>query len=223
MTLVRVDGSLDNDGIRELQEAVNALDGRVDVVEGGDLTGLDGDPLYPRWDDLRVSLTRAQAAAGSPSFKAFGVGQSAGWAFRTGDALWFDAQLPHSALLGVEGAEVRPHVHWSPGASTGTGIVQWTLDVSWANPVNEPDNEFTVLSGSPLAGPQAGAGVAYRHQIATFGSVDASDFRASTVLLCRLSRVVTDDTFGAVDAFALSVDFHYRVADPGSVDEYPTG
>lgn len=206
--LVNADGSLDNEGIRELQTAVNLLG--TDTANSENLL----------WDDLRLSLASGRAAAGTPQYGAF-KGNVSAWAFSVGDYLGFDVQLPHDCNVGVAGAVLHPHVHWSPGNSTDTGDVSWSLDVEWANAVTEPDNEFVTLSGSPLTVSQAGAGVAYRHQIAALGSIDASAMRVSAVLMCRLGRVAGGDTFSG-DCFAVSVDFHYQRVDGGTAAEYPS-
>lgn len=178
----------------------------------------------PRWDDLRVSLRSASAGAASPTQTTFRQNTGAtstgvmAYAFsKTIDqSLHFDVQLPHNWLTGTG---IRPHVHWSPGSSADTGSVRWELEYTWANAVNTPGNTFPVTVSDVVD--QAGAGVAYAHQIASFAEIAGTGKRASSVLMCRLARLgnASEDTFDAV-AFGLSVDFHIQVSGHGGVTEY---
>lgn len=181
----------------------------------GDGTWQTKDPQV--WDDLRVSLSTAKPGVTSPSYDTFIDGVEA-YAFSktVEQSVQFEVQLPHSW---VQGTELRPHIHWSPGASTDTGVVRWALEYTWANPVASPGNVFP--NTVTLTGDQAAAG-AYHHQITSFGTISGTGKRVSSVLVCRLSRVgnASQDTFDDV-AFGLSVDFHILNSGDGSVDEYP--
>lgn len=176
------------------------------------------DASYPRWDDLRVSLSTARATgSGNPTFSPYRDGVYA-WAFSKAadETVYFEVQLPHSWLAG---SEIRPHVHWSPGVSADTGSVRWELEWTWANAVAEPGNVFPETDSDTVD--QAAAG-AYAHQIAQFAGISGTGKRLSSVLMCRLSRLgtATEDTFDAV-AFGLSVDFHIQNVGHGSREEYP--
>ena len=181
--------------------------------------------LVPAWDDMRVSLRGASVGAASPALTAFrddGAGSTGVSAYAysktLAQSLYFDVQLPHNW---VAGTGLRPHVHWSPGASADTGNVRWQLEYTWSNAVAAPGNTFPVTVLDTVD--QAGAG-AYAHQIAQFAEIAGTGKRLSSVLVCRLARLGNDaaDTFDAV-AFGLSVDFHIQVGGHGSADEYPTG
>ncbi len=172
------------------------------------------------WDDLRIDVTAGtRGVTNPPGFEAFRTNVYAN-AFDKGtlEAVYFDVQLPHSA---VSGTDLRPHIHWSPGVSTDTGAVVWGLDYTWANPVNPPDNTFPAVTS--LSVTDTASGTAYEHRIAPWDAIDGSGMRASAVLMCRLYRDAANvaDTFDA-DAWALSVDFHYQSQGFGSTDEYPT-
>lgn len=177
-----------------------------------------GERVVTGWDDLRVSLSRGQTGATDPpTFGEFRTGLYA-WSFAaTGiDALYFDCQLPHGWIAG---SELRPHIHWSPGVSTDTGSVVWKLDYSIANPVVAPGNTFP--APTTLSVTQAAAG-AYAHQIAAWPAIDATGYRESCVLMCRVYRDGSNeaDTFTGA-AWGLSLDFHHQVSGFGSEEEYP--
>lgn len=176
------------------------------------------------WQDLRVSLARANTGAGNPSITTFRDGLRAYAMDKTTTmSLTFDMQLPHGLVgnathPGGEG-EIRPHIHWSPGNSAHTGTVVWGLEWTWASAVNPPNNTFE--TSTTLYTTQSALGTAYAHQIAAFDAIDVTEMRDSAILMCRLFRAAALDTFDA-DAFALSFDAHYQTHDDGTVEEYPS-
>jgi hypothetical protein len=181
------------------------------------LDQVSADLSRPRWDDLRVAVSTAAVAANAPTVTTYRDALMAYAFSKTLDNhVYFEAQLPHTWVMG---SGVRPHVHWSPGASADTGNVRWQLEYSWANAVNAPGNTYPASTTDTIDQSAAGA---YGHQIAQFAEIDGTGRRLSSVLLCRLSRLgsVGADTFDAV-AFGLSVDFHIQVQGHGSDDEYP--
>jgi hypothetical protein len=128
--------------------------------------------------------------------------------------LFADIQLPHAWAYGTS---VSPHLHWSPGNSTNTGVVRWGLEYSWANYGDAFGSSTTIYAE------QAGGGVAYQHQIAEFPDITATGKKASSVLMLRLFRDGANgaDTFaGAGGAFALSFDLHIQLDKLGGVTEY---
>lgn len=182
------------------------------------------DTTVAGWDDLRVSVRAASPGASAPSLATFrdnGSGSTGvvAYSFSASQAqsVHFDVQLPHNWI----GSGIRPHVHWSPGNSTNTGVVRWQLEYTWANPVNPPENTFPTTTLDVVD--QAASGTAYAHQIAAFAEIVDADKRASSVLMCRLARLgnASEDTFTGA-AFGLSVDFHIQVLGPGSGSEYPS-
>lgn len=179
------------------------------------------------WDDLVVPLLASKLGGSKdPGFAVFkddGAGSQGVFAygFDAGieEETYFSVQLTHAW---VEGSDIYPHVHWSPGSSTNTGTVRWGLEYTVANPVNAPGRVFG--DTTTIYVDDAAEGEAYRHQIAAFDPIDMTGYRASVVLLCRLFRDATNvaDTFTA-DAVALSVDFHIQqVGRGGSYDQYPS-
>ena len=168
-----------------------------------------------RWNDLRVALSAGKASTSPPTFETLRNGvQSYGFSATQTEQLFFEVQIPRGWNLGTT---IKPHIHWSPGNSTNTGSVVWQLEYSWAN-VGDPFPATTTLTAT-----QAATGVPYAHQIASFGDVDGTGKRESSVFVCRLARVGGDaaDTF-PTDALGISVDFHYQAVALGSPDDMGT-
>lgn len=171
------------------------------------------------WDDLRTPLLRATTGSGTPTLAAFRGGLYAySFSQTTMNELFFDVQLPHGW---VPGTALHPHIHWSPGNSTNTGVVRWGLEYAWANAVNPPGNVFPAPTTVYVE--QAAGGTPYQQQIASFPAIDGAGMRLSSVLLCRLFRDAAhvNDTF-TTGAFGISSDFHHLVSSVGSSDEFPT-
>ena len=170
------------------------------------------------WDDLRIDVTAGtKGNLNPPDLATFRDGLVlTAFADNATEQVYFDVQMPHS----WNKTAIRPHIHWSPGNSTGTGSVVWGLEYSWANPVAEPGNVFP--ASTTLSVTQAADGVAYKHQIAQWSEIDATGKRESSVLVCRFFRDGGNvaDTFTG-DAFAVSLDFHYQSQGFGSTDEFP--
>jgi hypothetical protein len=176
--------------------------------------GAGSTPSNPLWDDLRVSIVRAAVSTDPPTLVNF-QGTTMGFRFvqDATQSVMFDAQIPHTWL---EGSEVRPHLHWSPGNSTSTNVVRWGLEYTWSN-VNDPFPASTTIYSNSAA-----AGVAYSHQIAQFAALAGTGKRVSSVFSCRLFREGANgaDTF-PTGAFAISFDFHLQMSSDGTVSEYP--
>jgi hypothetical protein len=162
---------------------------------------------------MKVSLLRGTTGSNLPTLNTFRSGVRA-YSFdqTTMNELFFDLQLPHGW---TPGTQLDPHIHWSPGNSTNTGSVRWGLEYSWAS-VGEPFPASTTLYAT-----QAAAGVAYQHQLVSFGMLASDGKAVSSVLACRLFRDATNagDTFTA-GAFGISLDFHYQVRSFGTVMEF---
>lgn len=169
-----------------------------------------------QWDDLRVpiSSTRVGTAA-PPDFEMFrrnSGGTSEGvyaYAFdkTTEQELFFTVQIPHGYKLGTD---LYPHVHYAIDNAAG-GTVIWGLEYTIAN-VNDAFPVTTTIyttSDSPT--------VTYKHTIVSFTApIDGSAIDSvSTMLLCRIFRDVSNDTFND-DVFLLELDFHIQLDQIGS-------
>ncbi len=171
----------------------------------------------PRWDDLRASLARATTGSTPATLAAF-IGGTQAYQFSASqmNQLFLDTQLPHAWAAGTP---IHPHLHWSPGNSTNTGVVRWGLEYSWANAVADPGNVFPATTTVYVE--QAASGVAYAHQIASLPAIDGAGMRLSSVLMCRLFRDAAhaNDTFTGA-CFGLSFDSHIQLSQSGSATEF---
>ena len=157
----------------------------------------------PGWEDLRFAAraTQVNPATSLPHFD---------W---TNNGFLFDAsstetvylvgQMPHHW---VAGSNVEPHIHWMP-TNTNTGDVRWQLEY-------KVTNIDAVESGSWTTVPvdDAGAGVAYTHQLASFGELSFAGITASAVITMKISRLGAADTYNA-DALYKEFDIHYTQYD----------
>lgn len=173
-------------------------------------------PQNLKWDDMRMDLNRSSTGGGSaPSSTSFRDGIFL-YAFSKTimQQLSGDMQLPHGYAAGTS---IYPHIHWSPGASTQTGVVRWGLEYSWAN-INSAFGATTTVYVE-----QAGPGVAYTHKIASWAAIDGTGKSKSSVLLLRVFRDAAhaNDTFDDV-AFGVSFDLHFQIEAVGSTTEIPT-
>ena len=175
------------------------------------------------WTDVRVAGSQTKSGSGlkAPGYDKFrdnGAGSDGVYSYAFDKAseeeVLFEVQVPHGLKPGTE---LRPHVHWSPGASTNTGKVRWGLEYTIAN-------VYDVMPVTKIIyADDVGSGVAYKHQLAAFAPITGS-WTESLMMECRLFRNATDatnDTFDA-DAFLLEFDLHYDQDKLGTYDEYPT-
>ena len=175
--------------------------------------------LSPRWDDLRVSVATAKLRGNSDptfaSFKTNGSGSTGVYSYNfsatTNQELFFSVQLPHAWK---EGTSLRPHAHWcSTGSATGNVI--WGLEYAIAD-IGGVFGNSVILTTDPLSV----TGAAFTHYVSSFGTIDMTDMDASAVILCRVFRDATTDTFAGM-TFLTDIDFHYLTDTPGgSLDEY---
>jgi hypothetical protein len=215
--------SLKNTRIGANQYVVGDLVAPSDVANGPLLAkmgivvadgGAGSTPSNPLWDDLRTSLVRAAVTTDPPTLTVFrGATMANSFIQDATQSVMFDAQIPHTWL---EGSDVHPHLHWSPGNSTSTLIVRWGLEYTWSNVNTAFPTSQTVYAN------MAASGVAYDHQIASFGTLSGTGKRVSSVFSCRLFREGANvaDTF-PVGAFAISFDFHLQMSSDGTVAEFP--
>jgi len=163
------------------------------------------------WDDLRVSLVSGIVGANTPALATF-ISTVQAYAFSASQVneVFFDVQLPHGWS---KGSTLHPHIHWSPGNSTATTVVRWELEYTWAN-INAAFTTSSTLTVDAAAG-----GVAYKHQLTSFGTITGTGKTDSSVLMCRVARLGNhaNDTYPNT-AFGLSVDFHIQYDSMGDPD-----
>lgn len=117
-------------------------------------------------------------------------------------------QLPHRY---DRGKDIYLHLHWSPGASGATvGTVAWKAEISVAK-VGAVMPTTQILDLSSACG-----GVSYAHQITPDVLIAGAALEESSILIARLYRDSTGDTWASDNAFLLGIDLHFPVAKPGS-------
>lgn len=175
--------------------------------------------VTPRWDDLRVSILGAKLRGNSdPAFVSFrtnGSGSVGVYAYSFSataeQELFFSVQIPHAWK---EDTIIKPHAHWCTSGSA-TGSVIWGLEYAIAD-INEVYGNSTIITSDALAA----SGAAYTHYIGALPDIDLTGKDVSAVLICRLFRNATVDTFAGT-TFLTDFDFHYLTDTPGgTLNEY---
>lgn len=165
-------------------------------------------PLVPRpdnlyYDDFRVPVTAINppGAVSDPTFDITYIGYL--FSASATNVLFIIVQMPHAW---AEGTDIEPHVHWMP-TNTNTGDVYWRLEYEWTNIDAVQAGSFTTVNKL-----QAGKGVAYTHQLASFGTISGAGKTASSILSIKLSRIGGDaaDTYNAA-ALLKEFDLHYAI------------
>jgi hypothetical protein len=122
------------------------------------------------------------------------------------------AQMPHSWKLG---STIYPHIHWMP-ITTNTGSVLWHIEYKWTNVFATESGTWTTLD---ILSPADG--IAFKHQLSSFGGISGEGKYLSSILTIKISRIGGDgtDTYTA-DALLKEFDIHYEMDTLGSRQEY---
>lgn len=198
------------------------------AIEADGTFRLDGNATV--WDDLMVYPdATTKSGSYSPTWTRFAQnGGSQGvflWMFDPSieQELYFTIQIPHSYKLGTS---IYPHVHWTTISGTPTGTnVTWGLEYTMIK-IGGTFNSTTTLITSNTVIPPIGTPTGTRQHIITpFGAISGgtapNDIDVSTVLVCRLYRMVGDsnDTFSN-SVGLLGFDIHYEKDTEGSRTQY---
>lgn len=164
------------------------------------------------WEDLRFPATnlKVNPVTSLPDFDYTEIG----YLFDAGstETLYIIAQMPHSWKIG---SSIYPHVHWMP-TNTNTGDVLWRFEYKWVNIGDNGAGAFTPVDVLDTA-----SGVAYDHQLASFGAISGTGKTLSSIISIKISRIGGDgdDTYNA-DALLKEIDIHYEIDTIGSREEY---
>ena len=186
--------------------------------------------LRPSWDDFVVPLALASRRGNSdPTWTQLGTSglYLQGFSAAADNEVFFTLQTSHGAMIGNKYSDVyerpvddlrnvlAPHVHWIP-STTNTGNCVWEL-TSWPSTRGTAYSDDDVQTSTITV---AASGVV-TEQINGFDDIDASAFKDSTCIVCRLRRLGSDedDTFTGV-ALGVSVDFHMPIHRLGSQAEF---
>jgi hypothetical protein len=168
---------------------------------------------HPEWTDVRIAVGNVTIpAVQQPSWVDYKGSKVLAFADQANDAneerVFFVAQLPHSY---VEGSDITFHLHWV-GEDNTAGDVAWEFSYSWGN-VNDAFPAETIVVAV-----DSNSGVTDTQMIASVGTLDGTDKKISSMLLCSLRRNSSNvaDTFTGKDAYFLEADFHFQQNTLGS-------
>jgi hypothetical protein len=160
------------------------------------------DPDNPHYEIIGTGLGSFRAESAAPAtVQGIGTGDLKAYDFAGGadQDLHFSAQLPHGYR---EGSNLTPRIKWAPD-STNTGTVIFNLEYVWyCDDCAFPDSASTVSITVNADGTQE-----VKHDL--FEAIDGSDKEAGSILLCRIEREGTTDTY-ADDVYLLGLDFIYE-------------
>lgn len=198
------------------------------AIEADGTFRLNGDATV--WDDLMVYPdATTKSGSYSPTWTRFAQnGSSQGvflWMFSntTEQELYFTIQIPHGYKLG---SSIYPHVHWTTisGTPSGTNVV-WGLEYTMIKIGGTFNSTTTLMTSNTIITPIGTPTGTKQHLITAFGAISGgtapNDIDVSTVLVCRLYRMVgdTNDTF-ANSVGLLGFDIHYEKDTEGSRTQY---
>lgn len=171
------------------------------------------------WDDYVTPLTKATfgGAANDPTLTKLyddGAGSGGVWAlkFNDGDEVLVTVQMPHRWK---EGTTIQPHIHFvcdsNVDPSDNFGIeFEWT----WAD-IGEDYPANTTLQTNDIP---TNVNTNNMHQFVniTSAGIDGSGHTISSVLMCRIKRVVATGDNYAGGVSILDFDVHYEIDTVGS-------
>lgn len=128
-------------------------------------------------------------------------------AFSVGDSISGQIRISHTYQ---EGTDIESHVNWSP-INTDTGFVKWSLDYYWLN-----IGETAIGAPTTIVIEQAGGGVAWNSQLASFPTISGAGKLISSLFMFRLSRVLSTVPAIVGNPVLLSFDIHYLRDSVGS-------
>ena len=175
-----------------------------------------------QWDDMRILPTSFDFAGNADpvvvSYQPGGSGTTFRlYEFAKDDEAFFTIQIPHAWKSGTN---LWPHVHWTPGArgnEESGAVVQWAMDYSIAT----IGGVFYASKTISLA--HACTGTDHYHEITGGGSIGMAGIGISAMILGRLYRASTGDTWESTSSgqlpLLLELDLHFEVDSIGSDEE----
>lgn len=171
------------------------------------------------WEDYVTPLTKATfgGSANDPTLtKLYDDGAASGgvWAlkFADGDEVLVTAQIPHRWK---EGSDIYPHIHFicdsDVDPSDNFGIeFEW----AWA----DQGEDYPATSTLETNDIPTGVNTNNMHQIANISAaaLSGAGHTISSILMCRIKRVVADADNYAGGVSILDFDIHYNIDTIGS-------
>jgi hypothetical protein len=178
------------------------------------------------WDDMQVNIREAGgvAALTDQAYRDTGANLLF-WRHDQSDTLTVACQLSHRYKRDTD---VRFHLHVVPMAPTGGNVV---FDYAYARA--NVGEEIPALSGwtTGQASRAIAAGDQYQHRIVPIVTIPMIGAHESTIILVKIARNPAADTYdasagggglAAANLGLLSMDFHFQIEKPGTLNEIPT-
>jgi hypothetical protein len=171
------------------------------------------------WEDYTADLSTARPGLTNPPDVVL-LQNIPCYAFDPGtnEDVSINFHIKHDFKLGTK---IYPHMHWSPGTSTNTGVVRWGFEYTLA----KGHQQEVFPATTTIYVEQAATGSAHQHMIAEVAEVDAIDsasLEPDTIIRMRVFRDAShvNDTFTG-DAFGFQVDLHYQRDRVGTKNKAP--
>lgn len=195
--------------LQQKSRSVTVTNGLVTSI-GAESAATDIKPKA--YEDIALGLQASPSGISAPNLVA--------WNGTNISVYGFNGTTTMEQLFGVfeynhnykEGADIYPHIHWSP-TTTATTDVKWNLDYVWDN-VGAGPSAVTTISVI-----QAANGVAYRQQKALFPTISGTGKQIGSQIQFRLWRDPTDvqDTYAAI-AVIQTMGIHAEIDSFGSTN-----
>jgi hypothetical protein len=195
--------------------ARNSGDGYALVLRNGIATQLTG-----AWEDLRFPVSSVNpAGTASPPAVDETLTDFPGTLLFAGNAeniIAGVAQMPHAWR---PQSDIKPHIHWSKPVGSSSAVT-WQLYYRHLGfPGDAVGDWVGPIAGTIVAGDQT---VSNAHIISSFGAVDMTGKRESSVLCWQVRRQGGTDADNGT-ARLYEFDIHYMVDKSGTATEIPPG
>jgi len=167
------------------------------------------------WDDQQINLNAVRLhPTQTPTWTDYHGSQVLAFSDTTDHTIYFSAQLTHKYK---EGEDIEFHIHYAietDGAGAGAENVAWSFTHAWSDIDAAIPNATTVAVAYDVQNKVDDTH--YLGEIA--GTITGTSKNISSLLLCSLTRDVSEDSYGA-DVYLLAADFHVPLDTMGSRQE----
>lgn len=174
------------------------------------------------WDDLRIVPAATDfPGVSDPDLVDYTPGGSGTslklYEYAKGDYVTFLCQLPHNRK---PESDLKAHIHWTPSTQGNEEIghvVAWQVEYSAAS----IGSAFPTMQALDLK--DTVTGTDGLHEITSGATIAGSALGLSSIVLCKLSRISTNDTWSGTTTgnlpIMLEFDIHYEIDRFGSDNE----
>lgn len=173
------------------------------------------------WDDYTQDISTGKAVgANAPTWSSVnGTLQAYAFDDSTMNEMWLTSHIRHNIK---QGTVIFPHIHWTPGNSTNTGVVVWGFEYGLSK--GHGQQAFSTPTMITVNATSTGTPhMHYIHEVATADAIPATNIEPDTLIMFRICRLAADGDDNFVgDAFGLEFDLHYQMERSGSLNKEPT-